>query len=84
MIKIDKDGLQIKYAVDTDEKKAMCAISQSAFELACIAADFRIGMKCIDQKYGKGSALKLFGVVTADIYTLEEIEKADKEINGYE
>lgn len=84
MITIKNDGCKFEYKIDTAEKKAMNALSPKAFELAYISSDVDTLMHCIDKKYGKGSALKMFGMVIANMYTLEEIAQADKEINENE
>lgn len=84
MIKINYDGCEFQYKVDTLKAKTMNEISPSAFELACITADVHTLMGCIDKKFGKGVALKVFGMASARMYTLEEIEQADKEINENE
>lgn len=84
MITIKDDGCEFKYPVNTDLRKVMNALSPIAFEKACISADVRQLMICIDNEYGKRTALKMFGMVVADIYTDEDLEQADKEIKGNE
>lgn len=84
MITIKENGCEFQYKVATIEQKAMNEISPKAYELACISADVHTLMGCIDKKYGKLTALKMFGMVVARMYTLEEIEQAYKEINENE
>lgn len=81
MITIKEDRCEFMYLVDTDTKKVMNAISPQGFEKACISADIKQLMLCIDKNYGKGTSLRMVGMVMADIYTDEDIEEADKEIN---
>lgn len=81
MITIKENGCEFQYKVETTEQKIMNEISPKAYELACISADVHTLMNCIDKKYGKLVALKMFGVVTSRMYTIEEIDQADKEIN---
>lgn len=80
MIKIVENRCEFQYKVDTNEKKVMNTLSPTSFEKACITADVHTLMGAIDQKYGKGTALTLFGLAVSHIYTEEEIEKATKEI----
>jgi hypothetical protein len=81
MIKIDGNRCEFQYTVDTNEKKVMNMLSPTSFEKACITADVHTLMGAIDQKYDKGTALSLFGLAVSHMYTLEEIEKAIKEID---
>lgn len=84
MITIKENGCEFQYKVETTEQKIMNELSPKAYELACISADIHTLMGCIDKKYDKGTALKMFGMVVARMYTIEEIEQADKEINENE
>lgn len=84
MIKINNNGCEFKFSVNTELEKVMNTLSTTSFEKACITSDIRTLMECIDQKYGKGTALRMFGLASSHVYTVEDIEEADKEIDDYE
>lgn len=79
MIRIEENGVQFELPVKTSAEKIMHALSPTAFELTSISADVRKLFQCIDAKYGRCTALKMFGLIVADIYTVEELDETLKE-----